>query len=299
VFLSAERTALANRTILKTFEQTSVAWQTIPHWDTGDPAQSWIRGDRTCIPEQDSETPVPAPPIGGGTVKIVPVDARFLVTLAQATSDTPDALLASVLAQTVDLAKRFDAQVLVALGGLHVENGEPDTEWWIPFPNDASQNSARAVPGETVELLLASLISGRKLLEDSGFRADSCLVASTTHYKAIYRPVAGVIVAEDLLRAASVNSVHRASQLDGVMTPENSDLSLLLGRRQEIGHRNAPRASPGEEPVDLAVSVPPSLEIIGDTVDGCLELGLRMRYAIRVKDPRGVVVFRSPAESVT
>src|SRR5262245_29328184 len=34
MYLSAERIAAANRAIQETFEQTSVAWQAIPHWDT-------------------------------------------------------------------------------------------------------------------------------------------------------------------------------------------------------------------------------------------------------------------------
>ena len=45
MYLSAERLALANQTILETFEQTSVAWQAIPHWDTGDPSQTLVRSD--------------------------------------------------------------------------------------------------------------------------------------------------------------------------------------------------------------------------------------------------------------
>jgi len=38
--LSAERIAIADRAILQTFERSSVAWQTVPHWDTGDRGQS-------------------------------------------------------------------------------------------------------------------------------------------------------------------------------------------------------------------------------------------------------------------
>ena len=37
--LSAERVAIANRAIQQTFEKSSIAWQAIPHWDTGDPGQ--------------------------------------------------------------------------------------------------------------------------------------------------------------------------------------------------------------------------------------------------------------------
>jgi hypothetical protein len=45
--------------------------------------------------------------------------------------------------------------------------------------------------------------------------------------------------------------------------------------------------------VDLAVSVPPSLEVVGDTAN-LIQLRARIRYATRVKDPTGLVVFRTP-----
>ena len=48
----------------------------------------------------------------------------------------------------------------------------------------------------------------------------------------------------------------------------------------------AAEASPGEEPVDLAVSVLPSLEVVGETADGNIELSVRIRYATRIKDAR-------------
>jgi hypothetical protein len=69
---------------------------------------------------------------------------------------------------------------------------------------------------------------------------------------------------------------------------------LLIGRRQRIAHGGAPSASPGEEPVDLAVSVPPSLEVVGETSDGYIELAVRTRLAVRVKDNYGVIGVETP-----
>ena len=66
---------------------------------------------------------------------------------------------------------------------------------------------------------------------------------------------------------------------------------ILLGRRQEIPHRGAGAASAGEEPVDIAVSVPPGLEVVGENAAGQIEMAVRIRFATRVKDERGVVVF--------
>ena len=60
----------------------------------------------------------------------------------------------------------------------------------------------------------------------------------------------------------------------------------LLGRRQRIAHGGAAEASPGEEPVDLAVSVPPSLEVVGEHRDNNIELAVRISFATRIKDAK-------------
>ena len=39
MYFSAEHLALANQALRETFQQCSIAWQAIPHWDTGDPGQ--------------------------------------------------------------------------------------------------------------------------------------------------------------------------------------------------------------------------------------------------------------------
>ena len=39
MYLNAERIAVANKAVQDTFEQTCIAWQAIPHWDTGDRAR--------------------------------------------------------------------------------------------------------------------------------------------------------------------------------------------------------------------------------------------------------------------
>jgi hypothetical protein len=67
----------------------------------------------------------------------------------------------------------------------------------------------------------------------------------------------------------------------------------MVGRTQQIPHGSAGSASPGEEPVDLAVSVPPSLEVIGENAAGEIELAVRTRFAARVTDERGVIVFHT------
>jgi hypothetical protein len=64
---------------------------------------------------------------------------------------------------------------------------------------------------------------------------------------------------------------------------------LLLGRRQRIAHGGAAAASPGEEPADLAVSVAPSIEIVGETNEGNIELAVRIRFAPRLTDINGII----------
>ena len=56
--LSTERMAIANRAIRQTFEKSSIAWQAIPHWDTGDPGQVLVRND--VIPILRRRRPRPA-----------------------------------------------------------------------------------------------------------------------------------------------------------------------------------------------------------------------------------------------
>ncbi len=132
---------------------------------------------------------------------------------------------------------------------------------------------------------LKELVAARSVLEDQGYRAPSCLIAGTGYFTNLNGFVAANRLTKRLLTAASVNSVFRASQLGGRM--------IMLGRRQEIAHGAGGSASAGEEPVDIAVCVPPSLEVIGENAAGQIEMAVRVRFATRVKDERGVVVFHT------
>src|SRR5689334_5692385 len=104
MYLSAERLAVANKAIQETFEQSSVAWQAIPHWDTGDPGQTRVRSD--------VETPLGTGPYGGNSIAVKTEPVRFYVTLAQACAPNPDALLAAVMPRAVELAQKVDDYVV-------------------------------------------------------------------------------------------------------------------------------------------------------------------------------------------
>ncbi len=314
MYLSAERLAVANQAIQQTFEQSSVAWQAIPHWDVRDPAQTRVRSDNA------SAEPIKMGPLGGNPLKIRSVTRPFYVTLAQVTAQNPDALLAAVIARTVNLAAEVDRKVIAKI----VKNA-------VPKPEDIPS-------GAQLQDLLYALIDARAQVEDAGYRAPSCLLVDKAGLKALSRLNTGsFVVVGPLLDGAGINSWCRVDKLDKIAKPADEDKGelpdvggkgtakpaateatqqpddtdqgnsidpggtrttepdggtgrmLLLGRRQRIAQGGAAAVSCGEEPVDLAVSVPPSLEVVGETREGYIELAVRIRFATRITDKHGVV----------
>jgi hypothetical protein len=266
--LSAERIAVANRAITQTFARCSIAWQAIPHWETGDPAQARVRSDVIAVAAPG--------PLGGPAVDIIAREVQFQLTLAQAMAPTPDALLAAVQKWTVDLARKVDKAVLA-----------PSP------PAKAVALKQLAAPGSKPKVIVSTLIDGRMALEDAGYRGPSCLIASTPHFQDLNQWVSGTLAVDGLLQAANINSLYRSSELNRVVVGSQAAATMImLGRRQDIPHGGAASASPGEEPVDLAVSVPPSLEVVGDNLAGQIELAVHIRFATRIKDPAGFVVFQ-------
>lgn len=283
--LSAERVALANCAIERTFGQASIAWQAIPHWDTGDPAQTKVRNDLATTltgPSLDDEEPLGAAPID-----VTGTDVPFLITFAQATAATPDALLNAVMPRTVALAQRFDREILATLAAkAAAAAAAPASNWYPKLKVPADPDPTKVGPK-----ILEALILGRALLEDSGYRAPSCLVASTKHFTDLSTWQGSNVVTEGLLVGGNANSLYRSSELDAA--GGKPDRMLMIGRRQEIAHGRAATASPGEEPIDFAVAVGPSLEVVGENAADRIQLVVRIRYALRFKDERGVVVFNN------
>ncbi|HTQ17140.1 hypothetical protein [Mycobacterium sp.] len=268
MYLSAERLALANRKVKETFEQTSVAWQAIPHWETGDPSRTEVPNDSLTDPE---------------FVNLEPKTVEVFVTLAEAISPMPDAVLAKVIEGTVKLAAQVDNAVVPALAAA--------TEKKIP-----------ATP--EFEDLLDALIEARAAVEKHGYRAPSCLLTNTEGLKNVSGLISGTASPGTavLLPAANINSLHRVEKL----ISGDDVWGWLLGRRRRIAHGGAAEASPGEEAVDLAVSIPPSLEVVGEQVVGeqknKIKLLVRISYATRVKDKGGLVLLRkeqTPATGTT
>ena len=257
MYLSAERLALANQAVKETFEQCSVAWQAIPHWDTGDPGQITVANGQ--IRRLAGFLPVKQ--------KAIP----FTVTLAEANAPTPDLLLTQVMAVTKDLAQLVDDDVLPQLyTGAGVTTLDND----------------RLRPPS-----LASLIGARADVETAGYRAPSCVITNTEGLKKLSHLVGGVSILGQLKAAANINSLYRTRPLNA---PSDTVLELVfVGRRRRIPQGAAPQASPGEEPVDLAVSLLPSLEVDGETSSGTIQLTARIRYAIRITDANGLVALHA------
>ncbi|MDT5409644.1 MAG: hypothetical protein QOG14_1864 [Mycobacterium sp.] len=301
MYLNADRIAVANKTIQDTFEQSCIAWQAIPHWEVGDRGQLRVRSDNAYAPAvNEGELSPPISP--GDSLKLEAKSVRFAMTVAQTIAPTPDALFAAVIARTVQLAGNVDSEVIDLLrkGAKHS----------VPV-------TASPTP---IEDLLNALIAARAKVEKFGYRAPSCLLTDTEGLKALNDLQSGLSDFQALLDAANINSVYRVDQLgtgtgsgqDGVSDPGQGDASekgsgqdevndpgqgnvpfkgrlLLLGRRQRIPHGGAAATSAGEEPVDLAVSVPPSLEVVGETDAGDIEMSVRIRFAPRFTDLYGVV----------
>jgi hypothetical protein len=298
--LSAERIAMADQAVQHTFARSSVAWRAVPHWDTGDPGQVRVRGDVISALPAAQDANLADGPFELKVLELKDAAELFRVTLAQASAPTPDAVLAAVIPRAVQLARQFDGIVLEAVfKQAMAKKGGP----WYPAlaapMEKALKDAAAALPqaaaptsADVVGNILSGLIQGRQVLEDSGYRGPSCLIASTQHFTDLSQWVGSNVATEGLLVGANANSLHRASQLDKVGRANNQTaLMIMLGRTLEIPHGAAATASPGEEPIDVAVSVPPSLEVIGELADGTVQLALRMRFATRVKDARGAVVF--------
>jgi hypothetical protein len=264
MYLSAERLAIAEREVFETFEQTSIAWQAIPHWDTGDPGQVRVRNDVVNAP---------------GPLNIGLDQKKFKATLAQLGAPTPDPLVAEVMARTADLAADVDDTVLKAM---RTATGVKKITLIPAVP-----------PHLQPEELMDALIDARASVETAGYRAPSCLITNTEGLKRLNAFSGGYPVTDSILSAVNINAVHRASQLDkppSGVAPQ-SVVMLLVGRRQRMAQGAAADASPGEEPVDLAVSDPPSLELVGEDSTGKIELAVRIRYVTRVKDVKGVVLL--------
>lgn len=275
MYLSAERMAIANQAVQETFEQTSIVWQAIPHWDTGDPGQLMVRSDS-----------IDTPPVASMALEAKQV--AFKATLADAIAPTPDPLLAQVIGSTALLASYVDAIVLNQL--IYAKQKSP-------------------LDVTTLDKLLESLINARVSVEDNGYRAPSCLVTNTAGLVNLSTLGTGEPVTDAILGAAHVNALHRVTHL---MTPYPppaaapaipampplpavvaTAVMLMIGRRQRIAKGAAAEASPGEEPVDLAVSVLPSLEVVGeDPINGNqIEMAVRIRFATRIKHKAGFVVL--------
>jgi hypothetical protein len=106
----------------------------------------------------------------------------------------------------------------------------------------------------------------------------------------------GLSATDLVLAPANINELHRVETLEvpPPQAPPNQTRLIFLGRRQRIAQGRAGDATPGEEPVDLAISVPPSLEVVGADPAGAITLAVRISGALRIKDKNGLVALVGP-----
>jgi hypothetical protein len=260
MYFSAEHLALANQALRETFGQCSIVWQAIPQWDTGDPGQ--ISVDNGILGS------------GAGFLPLVPKQAKFTLTVAEAIAPTPDALLTGAMAATEALAKTVDEDVLKKC-----------------FAAPPTTNQITIPTGPDPQQLQNELINARVDVENAGYRAPSCLVTNTVGFKELNQLANGYYnILQQTLTAATVNSLYRSEPLDA--STQSKARMVFIGRRRRIAQGAAAEASPGEEPVDLAVSLPPSLEVDGETNTGKIQLSVRIRYATRITDATGLVALK-------
>jgi hypothetical protein len=268
MYFSAEHLALATQAVRETFQQCSVAWQAIPHWDTGDPGQLNVANG--LLGGSANFLTLAAPP--------PPPPPSFQLTVAEAIAPTPDALVTAAMSTTTTLATNFDTDVLQACFK------KPTGPNAITFKSNNAQD------------LQDGLINARVQVENNGYRAPSCLVTNTVGLQELNHLANGYYnLFQQILAAANINSLYRFDPLDGSASGAINTTKarmLFIGRRRRIAQGGAPQASPGEEPVDLAVSVMPSLEVDGETGGGTIQLSPRIRYATRITDATGLVALK-------
>ena len=274
----------ANRAIREVFETSSVAWRTIPHWETGDPAQTAVRADTVFeapFPPDAFPPPQPAPgPFGAASRPILTLRQPFLTSYAQATAPTADQVVAGATTVASYLAEALDraiGPVLEAASATSIDLNHADG-------GDFDDAGAGTPP-------VAKLLEAREAVEKAGLHSPRAVWASPKYMAAFHRSNG-----PDLILQA-IAQVLEMSTIDGVATLKGgagfTQGALLIGRRQVIAPGRAYEYAPGPEPVDIAVAVPPSLEIVGDNAAGEVELAVRLRYALRVKDARGLVLWRN------
>jgi hypothetical protein len=257
MYFSAEHLALANQALRETFRQCSITWQAIPHWDTGDPGQINVPNGSLSAPNFLTV---------GQNVE------SFQLTIAEVIAPTPDALLTGVMTATTALAKDVDNAVLPPL-----------------YATNAAVTTTTGAPA-----LQNTLISSRVTVENAGYRAPSCLITNTVGLQDLNQLVSGNNICQPMLAAANINSLYRFDPLDSSATAGTNATKarmILIGRRRRIAQGAAPEASPGEEPVDIAVSLMPSLEVDGE-IGGKIQLSARIRYATRTTDATGLVAIK-------
>jgi hypothetical protein len=285
----------ANDAIRQVFETTSLAWRTIPHWVTGDPAQTFIRNDSWFAFPPPGPPPPPPPvalPIGGAALPVTDRAVPFLVTHAQATASTPDQVVAAATATAVNVVAAFDSDISAALvtPGLAPNVGPPHSEPVNPGAGGPFEDAGGLALPPTAELIGAATT-----LQFAGYQQPRCVWAGFDYFDAFHRANGADLALPASAQVLNMSSLYWSTAYNAFVDNGVARVIVaIIGRRQYIQPGRAFEAAPGPEPIDLAVSVPPSLEIVGEDGFGRIQLAVRVKYALRFKDHRAVVVWHNP-----
>ncbi len=256
----------ANAEIMRVFETTSVMWRTIPHWDTGDSMMSMVPGDAVNVADPKPDTPLD-PLADSAMVPIARFSQRFVIDPAVA-ADGTDGVLAAVGAVARLVAAEVDAALVDELRKA-----------------GTSTRAAKATEFKDDEFGLFS--ETVRSLQDAGYRGPRAVYATT----AWFDKMNGAITSSGKsLRDAAQHILDIASLDHTPASATGEKTTIILGRSG-----NADGSAAGHEPVDLAVSIMPSLEYLG--VDsGKLLLAVRLACALRVKDVKALVEWAEPED---
>ena len=258
----------ANAEIMRVFETTSVVWRTIPHWDTSDPTMSLVPSDAVTV---DPDSPEPHDPLADSAmVAITRFSQQFVIDPAVA-ADGTDGVLAAVGAVARLVAKQLDESLVNSLReACSTARATKDTD----FKDDEF-----GLFSETV-----------RCLQDAGYRGPRAVYATT----AWFDKMNGAIThSGKSLRDAAQHILDIASLDHTPATAGGEQTTIILGRSG-----NADGSAAGHEPVDLAVSIMPSLDYLG--VQGSkLLLAVRAACALRVKDVKALVEWTEPKSTAS
>ena len=253
MYLSADRLAIANQTALETFEQSSIAWQAIPHWDTGDPGQTQGPQRRN----QRSGLPGPRYPSTNDFPTNARPDERADAGLAARRSDRVEPPSSPRQVDT-SVLKELTTEGLRAVIRLHLDvgpeaRGHPEGAHRRPSESRGRRVSGAVLPAHEYR---------RDSSEAQRLRSGYPVTDATAHRGEHQLAAPGV--------AISTKNRDRSKLSRILVLVERRQLDRARGCR---GRRRPARSQWTSRSASC-----PSVEVVGETYAGRIELAVRVRF---------------------